>query len=424
MGIASTQHLRKQGLVIIAGLGLLLLVMAFLKGNRLTTNPRSRVITVERLVEKGSWAHITPSDTTPFEPSIDMVKIGDRFYSSKPPLYPLVMAGESMLLKSLSGKEFYTQRKDHLRMLVIINQVLPYILMLWSLWLFMLDQTNDRWTLYFMLLALSLGILPFGYAVTINNHTPSAILYVFAFLWWYQIAHLKKEEWWRYALLGLVCGIGFSIELPSGGIGAWFLTMALLRNWKKGGLGILCATLPVGLSLVIYHELSGVWRPFYLQSHLYKFDGSYWKDPEGLDAVRPGKLSYIFHMFFGFRGLFSISPVLILGALGFFRDVLGKRSFYRKEFLGIGLAVMALVVFVIFRTWNYGGVCIGMRWFICFMPLLMLAAMPLVEDMGKRNWGKVVCVLLLVWSSILNIEALYTEAFLPGIFERIWWSGF
>lgn len=423
MGNEVTQHLRKQGLVIITGLGLLLLVMAFLKGNRLTTNPRSRIITVERLVEAWTWAHVSPSDTTPFELSIDMVKVGESFYSSKPPLYPLVMAGESMVLRQLTGKDFYTQKKDHLRMLVILNQVFPYILMLWSLWLFMLDQTSDRWTLYFMLLALSLGILPFGYSVTINNHTPSAILYVFSFLWWYQIAYRQKEEWWRYALLGLACGIGFSIELPSGGIGAWFLLMAFFRNWKKGGLAILVATVPVMASLFIYHKLSGVWRPFYLQSHLYKFEGSYWKNPEGLDAIRPGKLSYLFHMLIGFRGLFSISPILLLGAIGFFRDVLGKRAFFRREFLGLGVAVLALVVFVVFRTWNYGGVCIGMRWFICFMPLLMLAALPLVQDLGKRKWGKALCLLLLLWSAILNVEALYTEAFLPSLFERIWWSG-
>lgn len=75
----------------------------------------SRLITVERLVDAGTWAHSSPTDSTPFALSIDRIKIGDSFYSSKPPLYPLIMAGEVYLIKKITGMAFYLHKKTYIR---------------------------------------------------------------------------------------------------------------------------------------------------------------------------------------------------------------------------------------------------------------------------------------------------------------------
>lgn len=424
MGLSSKTSLRRNGIIIITLLGVLLLVMTFLKMSRLTPNPRSRIITVERLVDSGTWSHMNATDTTTFRLSNDMVKVGDRYYSSKPPLYPLLMAGEAILVNKLTGAGFHDHKVDYLRILVILNQVLPYLLMLWCLWVFLLRHVEQEWTAYYMLLALSLGMLSFGYAVTINNHTPSAILYVLIFLLWEQIGHRGKDEWWRYLLIGLASGFAFAIELPSGGIAAWFLLLCLARNWKKGLMAGFIAMVPVLVSLVIYHYLSGVWKPFYLQSELYRFEGSYWQNPQGLDAIHPDKGTYIFNMFIGFRGLFSMTPILLLGVVSYFRYILGRGVFFKKEFTGIMVGIGLLILFIVFRTWNYGGNCIGMRWFICFMPLLMLMAIPLIDSWSKKIWGKVAMAVMLLWSIPWNLEALYEEAYVTGLFERIWGSLF
>ena len=90
----------------------------------------SRLITVERLVDAGTWAHSSPTDSTPFALSIDRIKIGDSFYSSKPPLYPLIMAGEVYLIKKITGMAFYLHKKTYIRILTLLNQVLLYSLML------------------------------------------------------------------------------------------------------------------------------------------------------------------------------------------------------------------------------------------------------------------------------------------------------
>ena len=90
---------------IIIGAGLLLIIFTFSR-TRLTTNPLSRIITVERIVDAGTMAHQTPNDTTPFPLSADAVKIGDNIYSSKPPTYSFIMAGQAYLLKLFTGKSY------------------------------------------------------------------------------------------------------------------------------------------------------------------------------------------------------------------------------------------------------------------------------------------------------------------------------
>lgn len=417
---SSERRFRRQVRWFLAVLGLVLVVSLFFKYNRLTTNPRSRIITVQRIVDNDTWSHATPGDTTPMELSIDAVKVGDRLYSSKPPLYPALMAAQSLAVHKVTGMPFYEKRTDYLRMLVLVNQILPYLLMLWMAFGFLKRHTTDRWTIWFVLLALGPGMLAFGYATTINNHTPAALLYTMTFFMVQYMVATKSREGWRFALVGLMAGFAVSIELPSGGMALWTLALLAMCDWKKSLLALPFFVLPIVLSLWFYHYLSGDWRPFYLRSGLYKYEGSYWNAMESIDSVRPGKGEYLFHMLIGFRGLFSMTPVLLLGLVGMFRDVLWRRNWLWKELGGYVPGILALLVFVLFNTWNYGGHCIGMRWFICFSPLLLLMGVPLITELGRSRWGRWGAMLLLGWGMVWNVQALMEEAFILGWFEQFW----
>lgn len=416
--------MQRAGLVVIGLMGLLLLVAIVLKMGRLTTNPRSRVITVERLVDADTWAHIQPGDTTPFELSIDMVCEGERCYSSKPPTYPLLMAGEAKAIKAVTGWEVYAQRVNYVRILVLLNQVLPYLLALWMAFQFLLRHTERPFVVFFMLLALGPGMLAFGYAATVNNHTPAAALYLISFFLALRYREASGARRRGIALLvGLLCGFALANELPSGLIALWLLALLFLEDWRRALWAVPAFCFPILLGFYLYHFISGSWTPFYLRPELYHYAGSYWNDPEGIDAVRPQKGEYLFHMLLGFRGLFSMTPLLALGLVAFVRGSLGGRAFFRREFGGILLGAGALVFFVVFRTWNYGGDCIGMRWFICFSPLLMLMALPLVEDLSRRLWGRALLLLLLAWGIPWVMEAAFEEAFIVGTFDRLWGFG-
>ena len=78
----------------------------------------------------------------------------------------------------------------------------------------------------------------------------------------------------------------------------------------------------------------------------------------------------------------------------------------------MALPVLLVITYMGMRTYNYGGDCIGMRWYIVFMPLLMFMAWPVVEWLGQRTWGRVASVILLSASIFQNAIALYMDCFI------------
>ena len=393
-------------------LGLILLVSTFWKKGRLGDNSRSRFITVERLVEKNTWAHAAPGDTTPFPLSIDAIKLNDRIYSSKPPLYPLVMAGEAKVLKAVTGWEFYAHRKDYNRFLVLLNQILPYVLMLWVAMRFLLAFTQNRWTLHFMLLALSLGCLAYGYTPEINNHSPASSLLLIAVWGVYRVWVGEERRRWMMALVGLLIGYTMALELPSMAFGLVLLGLLLWRDRLGGLLAGLCMALPALPTLWIFHEISGEWKPFYMQGKLYRYEGSYWTKPQGSDLLKEPQALYFLKTLVGPKGLWAVTPLLALPLALWVPAVRRRLPSLGTVLKWMAVPVLILITYIGMRTYNYGGDCIGMRWYIVFMPVLMFMAWPVVEWLGQRTWGRVASVILLAASIVQNAIALYMDCFI------------
>ncbi|MEM0996962.1 MAG: hypothetical protein AAGN35_07780 [Bacteroidota bacterium] len=417
----NSSHRRHRTAYGIIGLSALVLVLAVLNhGPWQSTNSLSRLISVERLVEKGTWAHVTPTDSTPFPRSIDVIKVGDRIYSSKPPTYPLLMAGEAMVMKALTGMEFFPHRKDYLRVLLILNQVIPYLLLLWTAFLLLREWTQDAWTINFMLLALGFGVLPFAYAATLNNHTLSAALFFIAYYLVHRIVHRGDRRWWVAALTGFLLGFAVCIELPGGVFAVAFLLLIARKSYALAGIACLALLLPFLPTFYVYHEISGNYKPFYLQGHLYRFEGSYWSNPAGLDAARPDRLTYVIHTLFGFRGLFLLSPLFLLVPGGIRRLWRMSDRDRRGDWGAILAGTLAIMVFVWARTNNYGGACVGMRWFFPFMPLLLLLAWPTVEHLGQSTRGRIAAGLLGLAGLAWSLEVLLNDGFIVGTLEHNW----
>lgn len=401
---------------IIFGAGILLIVFTFSR-TRLTTNPLSRIITVERIVDAGTMAHSTPSDTTGVELSEDAIKIGDNIYSSKPPTYPLIMAGQAWILKIITGKSFYEKRNTAIWMLTLLNQVFPFLIMLALALILARQYFPDTWTINFLMLAMSLGSLAYGYAVTINNHTFAAVLLFIAFFCTWAIWFKNQTSLWWFVVLGFCGGLAAANDLPGLAFLGLFLLVAFFKNPVKGIVAGLFAMLPIAATLYTYFEISGSVIPVYLRGDLYKFEGSYWQDPEDHDTFNESKWTYLFHITFGHHGLFSASPVLLLGIAGLFKT-LKNRSLEYWKLIALSLVGMtAVFLFVLFRTKNYGGSAIGMRWFILFMPMLMFAGLPVIHSLGKTVTGKIIACILLALSIPLVAQALYWEGFFLSILE-------
>jgi hypothetical protein len=397
---------------VILVLGIVLCVSTFWKKGRLGDNSRSRIITVERLVERNTWAHIAPGDTTPFPPSIDAIKIGDRIYSSKPPNYPLLMAGEAKVVKAVTGWEFYPHRKDYNRILVILNQVIPYLLMLWVAMLFLSEFTQDSWTQHFMLLAMSLGLIAYGYAPEINNHSPAAALLFIASYLVYRIWVRKETRWWAIGGTGLLIGMMVSMELPALAMGLLMIGLLLWRNWRTGLLAGAMMLLPFIPTLLVYHAISGEWKPFYMQGKLYRFEGSYWNKPRDSDTLLEPQALYFVKTLFGPKGLFVVTPLLLLPIAGVVQRLRNRLPAWLPMMSVLAIGIGIIIAYIGLRTHNYGGDCIGMRWHIVFMPLLMFMGWPMVQRLGTSRVGRAVAIILLAGSAVHNGVALYLDCFI------------
>lgn len=402
---------------------LVLLVFTFTRV-RNTTNTRSRIITVERLVEQGTMAHLAPGDTTPFELSIDAVLIDGRMYSSKPPVYPFVMAGQAWMLKQLTGWHFYPHRKSYIRILTLLNQVLPFVVVLWLALVMARQYTRDPWVLTMLVLTLSVGSLAFGYAVTINNHTPAALaLFGCLFLVW-QAVYRGRGGWWRYLLFGLLAGFAASTDLPGLAMAGGMWLVLLYHNWRMSWPAALVMAVPMMVTVIVFYNLSGSFSPLYVQTELYRFEGSYWLEPEAHDTLREPKWLYFFHITFGHNGLFSLSPVLLLGAAGLVWLLRQRQMPERPLVAMLALGMAAIFLFVLLKTSNYGGYCIGTRWFIVFMPILGMMALPALAWLSKRVWGRALGIALLLLSTPAVFQALYHDGFIRSFLEAWWIGGF
>ncbi len=416
------KYLQKEHAVILylwVFLFLLLIFFTFLRV-RNSDNTRSRIITVERLVERGSFAHVAPGDTTPFPLSIDAVMVGDRMYSSKPPVYPLIMAGEAWLIKKMTGWGFYAHRKDYIRFLTVINQVIPYMIVVLVALAMASWYYPDRRTLLFLLLMMTVASLPYGYSVTINNHLPAAVsFFIFFYLVWL-IRYQGREDYGSYILAGIFAGLGAVSDLPGLALALAGLYILFKKDSVKSILSLLILLSFLAISAFVFWKITGSIKPIYLQGDLYHYSGSYWDQRMAFDRLKESRWRYLFHITFGHHGLFSVTPVLLLSLWSLIRLSIRKDWEIWSMLKLFSLAILSIFLFVLFRTNNYGGYAIGMRWFLLFMPILTFAASPLVAHLSRRKAGILIISVLILSSIPAVAEALYYEAFYRSWLDRLW----
>lgn len=70
----------------------------FIHSRAYSSNDASRLAAIESLVERGTWA----IDASPFA-TVDRIKVGEHFYSDKPPILSLAGAGIYSILHNVFG---------------------------------------------------------------------------------------------------------------------------------------------------------------------------------------------------------------------------------------------------------------------------------------------------------------------------------
>src|SRR5690606_12586814 len=115
---------------------------------------------------------------------------------------------------------------------------------------------------------------------------------------------------WHWPLAGLVLGLLPAIDLPALASSGSIALYLCFVDWKKALLWFAPALLPgLILHLSLVYEISGSFKPFYMNSALKTHSQFYFRNPAGIDALREPKWLYAFNVLLGHHGLFSMTPI-------------------------------------------------------------------------------------------------------------------
>lgn len=351
----------------------------------------SRLATVYSLVEDGTWFIDRPVEEPPVsfeQDTIDKVVVNGRMLSSKPPVLSLLMAGEYWVLKHTVGWEL-DRPEDTNRLvrvmattLVGMAYVLALVFFAKTLRLFVGDPLIRMLLLFCLAFCTQL----WGYSTQINNHVPAAAMLTVAVflglgLSWGDLA----PKWWRFLLFGVAGGLVPTLDMPATifvvAVGAYLLVSHPRRTLTWALVG---AAVPLALHCGILHATTGSFLPVQLNKAAYLYEASYWRNPQGVDALFQPKGTYLFHMTFGRCGIFSLYPILFVGLAAALRATYKKTVPGRAEILlGTG-AFLVMTAYYVLKTNNYGGEAYGFRWYIAAMPVLLLMGAPVLMTLRVR----------------------------------------
>jgi hypothetical protein len=398
----------------------------------LSANDRSRWATIRALVEYGTYA-IDDVVSQPNWDTIDMVKHDDmghaapepgegHLYSSKPPLFPTILAGEYWLIVKLTGKTLATHPFAIGRFMLVTVNLLPLVIY-FLLWGKLADRLGTtEWGRIFTMACATLGTFLSTFAVVLNNHLPAAITALAAVYLAVRITVDGERRVWYFALCGFLAAFTAVNELPA--LSLLGVTIALL-GWHAPRQTLLAFVPPAllvaaaafGTNYLAHHtwaipyahrESGDNWYDFkYMKDG--KVRESYWANRAGRSPIDQGEESvpkYAFHVLVGHHGIFSLTPIWLLSIVGLGMLCASPNRGWREWGLAIAAVSIVCIAFYIKRPLddrNYGGMTAGFRWAFWMAPLWLVAMQPAADWASRRRWSQILAAALL-GLSVLSVS--------------------
>lgn len=196
-------------------------------------------------------------------------------------------------------------------------------------------------------------------------------------------------------LIGFMMGYAVITEYPTVLIAAAIFLYAFFRLPKKTWAvwlipgGILPGVIWMIYNYQIYHKLIGfgyLYAPLYTDKNNVGFFSLVYPHFEALWGIT----------FSSYRGLFFLSPVMLLAILGFY--FFGRDRARRPEFI---VCLWATVSFFLFNgssvMWE-GGYAVGPRYILPMMPFMALALIFFTRRWGRYKWARIAMGFLTLWS--------------------------
>ena len=240
----------------------------------LSANDRSRWCTVRALVDEGTYAIDTMvAGRDANWKTIDMVRHRgpDRkhhYYSSKPPLFPTLLAAEYWLIKRLTGESIADNPFYVGRLMLALTNVLPMLLYFFVLVRFLEWKGTTNFGRVYIIAAAAFGTFLTTFSVTVNNHLPAAISVLLATSAAMRIWYCGDRSYLTFVAAGLCAAFAAANELPA----LSFLTLLgmglLVKAPRQALLAFTPAVVVVAAGFFGTNYIAhGTWRPAYAHRH-------------------------------------------------------------------------------------------------------------------------------------------------------------
>ena len=371
-----------------------------------SANDRSRWCTVWSLVERGTF-QIDEIIQQPGWNTIDKVRFQDHFYSTKPPLLSLLLAGLYAGLKWLTGWTLLTQPHRVAATLLLLVNGIPFVA-----YLVVLARLTERYaktdaTRFFVLTTGAFGTFLSTFAITLNNHTVAAHCVLFALYPALRVLVDREQRPLYFVLAGFWSACACCNEMP-----AALLVVALFgllfRSARRRTLTwfLPAALVPLAAFFTTLFLQTGGFRPFYafygtdLYNYVHNGVASYWTQPAGIDKGEDSFIVYLLNCTLGHHGIWSLSPVFLLSVAGWATVRRTAPAELRPfQWLSLGLTVAVLGFYLTrLENYNYGGLTSGLRWMFWLIPFWLLSMLPIIDAWQERRWFPWACVILLAIS--------------------------
>jgi hypothetical protein len=286
---------------------------------------------------------------------------------------------------------------------VAVPSVLFLLVFFWFLGFFSESVANRL----ILTLGLGLATIFFPYSQVFYSHVPAAALLFVAFVLLYLLANQdhakgKRSDWIHdrstlaSAVAGLCLGAAVVFEYPAAIISLLIGLYGLTHLPRRLSGYLVLGSIP-GLLTVMGFNYAAYHNPIVTG---YSGHSVVWKqESQGIGGFSwPPRLNAIWGMSFSpYRGLFFLSPFLLLSVPGFWMWF--RRGGHARL---LCLAIPPIFFFTVAMYWGwYAGWAVGPRYLIPMLPFLTLPIIFVLDYL--KSWGARAAVYGLLILSLLNV---------------------
>ncbi len=355
-----------------------------------------------------------------------------RLISSKPPLLPTCLAGVVWFLEKATGADFREDPWFIMRTTLVLAQGIPFLLFVYVMSLQVRRLTNSAFVRNFCIVAAGLATYLTPWTATLNNHVFAAFFGAFALHATIEIWYGGRRAWYWFGIAGFCSAFAATNELPAALLTAAVLAALIYIAPTQALLyGVPTAAVPIIAFFVTNYIATGSLSPSYagfgVKGGPYDYPGSYWQNPQGIDALNESWWFYEANILVGHHGFFLLTPLFVVGMVGLVRHLQPRPD---TRALLAGFVIMATAVIACFYTFftseskNYGGTTQGARWMFWLIPLWLLFLPTGVERLARSRAGRLACYAVLgvsMFSAFYALRQPWSAPWAQVIFRQLNW---